>query len=84
MPTGRNVQSGPCSAVPHGSPTAGATALDAYRDRLRETPTCPECGYVDDGADWRTAYHERRLVYRHDCPRCAAVDTRVIRFDGAR
>ncbi|MXR41937.1 hypothetical protein GRX01_11390 [Halobaculum sp. WSA2] len=63
---------------------AGATALDAYRDRLREAPTCPKCGYTDDGADWRTVYRERRLVYRHSCPRCAAVDTRVLRLDGAR
>ncbi|SHG39999.1 HVO_0649 family zinc finger protein [Halobaculum gomorrense] len=62
---------------------AGATALDAYRDRLREEPTCPECGYTDEGGDWQTRYRERRLVYRHICRRCAAVDTRVLRLDGA-
>lgn len=64
--------------------TAGATALDVYRARLREAPTCPECGYTDDGGDWRTTYRERQLVYRHSCPRCAAVDTRVFRLHGAR
>jgi len=64
--------------------SVGTTALDEYRDRLREAPTCPECGYTDEGGDWRTAYRERRLVYRHSCPRCAAVKTRVLRLDGAR
>ncbi|GAA0232655.1 HVO_0649 family zinc finger protein [Halobaculum roseum] len=64
--------------------SAGTTALDVYRDRLREAPTCPECGYTDDGGDWQTAYREQQLVYRHSCPRCAAIDTRVLRFDGAR
>ena len=63
--------------------TAGATALDVYRDRLREEPTCPKCGYTDEGGAWQTRYRERRLVYRHLCPRCAAVDTRVFRLDSS-
>ncbi|MFC7097660.1 HVO_0649 family zinc finger protein [Halobaculum marinum] len=61
---------------------SGTTALDLYRERLREAPTCDQCGYTDEGGVWRTGYRDRRLVYRHTCPRCDAVDRRLFRLDG--
>ncbi|UIP00377.1 hypothetical protein Hbl1158_03120 [Halobaculum sp. CBA1158] len=60
----------------------GMTALDRYRERLRETPTCLECGHTDEGGEWATTFRSRRLVYRHVCPRCGATDRRVFRLDG--
>ncbi|MFC7071112.1 HVO_0649 family zinc finger protein [Halobaculum lipolyticum] len=62
---------------------SGTTALDLYRERLREEPTCTKCGYTDEGGTWQTRYRERRLVYRHVCPRCGAIERRTFRFDGA-
>lgn len=57
------------------------TAFDLYREQLRDTPTCAKCGFTDSGGTWQTAYRERRLVYRHICPRCGAIDRREFRFD---
>ncbi|WP_435064668.1 HVO_0649 family zinc finger protein [Halobaculum sp. EA56] len=60
----------------------GTTPLELYRERLRESPRCGECGYTDEGGEWQTAYRERRLVYRHVCPRCGAIERRVFRLNG--
>lgn len=58
----------------------GTTALDRYRERLREEPRCGECGYTDAGGAWDTHYRNRRVVYRHVCPRCDAVERLAIRI----
>ena len=58
---------------------SGTTALDRYRERLREAPRCGECGHTDEGGEWRTDYRDRRITYRHRCPRCDAVETVELR-----
>lgn len=60
---------------------SGTTALEQYRERLREAPTCSKCGHTDEGGEWQTAYREQRLVYRHVCPRCDAIERRVLRIN---
>ncbi|ESP89691.1 HVO_0649 family zinc finger protein [Candidatus Halobonum tyrrellensis] len=64
------------------SDRAGTTPLDRYRERLREEPECAECGFTDEGGDWRTKYRNRRIVYHHLCPRCGATETLELRLDG--
>jgi len=61
--------------------SSGTTALEQYRERLRERPRCGECGHTDEGGEWQTAYRGGRLVYRHVCPRCGAIERRVLRLD---
>lgn len=55
--------------------------MDRYRERLGEAPRCGECGYTDEGGKWYTGYRDRRIVYRHVCPRCGATETLELRLD---
>jgi hypothetical protein len=55
-------------------------------DRLRQhyertKRRCPECGFVDTEGEWRVTKRGREIHYQHICPRCDAIDTRVLRYD---
>jgi uncharacterized C2H2 Zn-finger protein len=54
-------------------------------DRLRKhyedtTLRCPKCGYVDDEGEWRVTARGGQVHYQHVCPRCDAIDTRVLKY----
>ncbi len=49
-----------------------------YEDKERK---CIECGYVDTEGHWRVTKRGREIHYQHICPRCDAIDTRVLRYD---
>ena len=58
----------------------GLTALDGLRSHFDDAAaTCPKCGYEDDGG-WQASTTGDRVLYRHVCPSCGAIDRRTLRF----
>ena len=58
-------------------PARGKTALERYREHLRETERCGACGTAEAAGEWTTRYRDGRLVYRRACSRCGAVEERA-------
>ncbi|GAA0227162.1 HVO_0649 family zinc finger protein [Haladaptatus pallidirubidus] len=42
---------------------------------------CTKCGFVDDDGKWRVTARGGEVHFQHICPRCDAIDTRVLRYD---
>jgi len=60
---------------------AGTTALDRLRSRLEADLRCPECGYEDAEGEWSARTTGDRVLYRHVCPSCGAIDSLTLRLD---
>ncbi|AFK18345.2 hypothetical protein E6P09_06145 [Haloferax mediterranei ATCC 33500] len=57
----------------------GTTALDRLRERYSDADrTCSECGYVDTDGEWSAKTTGSRVLYRHVCPSCGAIETRTL------
>ncbi|WP_458188007.1 HVO_0649 family zinc finger protein [Haladaptatus sp. NG-WS-4] len=41
---------------------------------------CRKCGFVDEEGEWRVTARGGSIHYQHICPRCDAIDTRVLRY----
>jgi len=59
---------------------AGTTPLDRLRSRLDADRRCPECGYEDTDGEWSAKTTGDRVLYRHVCPSCGAIDKRTLRL----
>ncbi len=59
----------------------GTTALDRLKARYdAEERTCRQCGYVDREGGWQVETTGSRVLYRHICPSCGAIDRRELRL----
>lgn len=49
----------------------GSTPLERLLHRYETTDTkCPNCGYIDNEANWTSETNGKRIVYNHQCPSC--------------
>ena len=61
--------------------STGTTALDGLRSHFDDAAaTCPKCGYEDADGGWQAATSGDRVLYRHVCPSCGAINKRELRF----
>ncbi len=59
----------------------GTTALDRLRARYdAEERICGKCGYDDDEGGWQVETTGSRVLYRHVCPSCGAIERRELRL----
>lgn len=55
-------------------------SFDRLKHRLDdEAMTCPKCKYEDTEGEWQSEKKGKRVLYRHVCPSCGAVDKRTMR-----
>jgi predicted RNA-binding Zn-ribbon protein involved in translation (DUF1610 family) len=60
----------------------GTTPLDRLKAQYDGDVRCRECGFVDADGGWQAETSGDRVVYRHLCPDCGAVEKRTLRLDG--
>lgn len=57
-------------------------ALSDLKARYEETDVhCGDCGYEDQGGTWQVSEVDREVRFRHVCPSCGAVQTRVLKLE---
>ncbi|WP_410765526.1 HVO_0649 family zinc finger protein [Haloferax sp. DFSO60] len=57
----------------------GTTALDRLREHYTDAErVCRQCGYEDLDGQWSARTTGDRVLYRHICPSCGAIETRTL------
>ncbi|WP_303659904.1 HVO_0649 family zinc finger protein [Haladaptatus salinisoli] len=56
----------------------GTTPFERLTSHMEgEDLVCPDCGYEDNGGEWKAKTNGSQILYRHLCPSCGAVRKRT-------